>query len=256
MRCTVCGTDNDAAQVRCGKCGQMLTHLRSRVAGPGNGIASGVSNHSASEVARKYKNEYSHVSIDQTDRSIEMIQDLLEMISTQKVDSKALCEHIVKTVYRQMHVKEVSVGLRSASDGKFRYVTMHGMRANVWTEHKKLAYTNDEFSDSAIYKGTMISKYTKLFLAEDEPYHESEKGTFNEHLMQISMRKAIDDSIEGDYLDIHVFGQGNELLGWIEISGTWENKLLGPRSLKTMEIMASLAGIAFARDPTIVGQTP
>lgn len=256
MKCTSCGTDNEAAHVRCMKCGHPLTIQKNKVSGPANGFTSVALGITASDVARKYKNEYSHVSIDQTDRSIETIQDLLEMISTKKVDSKALCDHIAKTVYRQMHIKEVSVGLRSTSDSKYRYASMQGMRANVWTEHQKLAYTKDQFFDNSVYKGTTISKYTKLLLAEDEPYHESEKGTFSEHLSQSSKRKAAGDSIEGDYLDIHVLGRGDELLGWIEISGTWEGKLPDPRTLKTLEIMASLIGIAFSRDPQIIEQAP
>jgi hypothetical protein len=255
MRCTICGTDNDATQIRCKTCGRALAHMNNNAPGSAIGAVSVESAHSASEVARKYKNDYAHISIDQTDRSIETILEFLEMISMQKADSKTLCDYIAKTVYRHMHIKEVSVGLRSASDGKLRYFTMQGMRANVWAEHRKLAYTQDEFFDNTTYKGTMISKYTKLLLAEDEPYHESEKGTFSEHLSQASMRKTLYDSIEGDYIDVHVFGHGGEVLGWIEISGTWENKLLTPKSLKTLEIMAGLLGIALARDPAVVGPT-
>jgi hypothetical protein len=240
-------------QNRCKKCNLPLAQSKDKGIGRTNVSASSATAFSPTDVARRYKSDYSRASNDLTDRSIECIQELCELIMTPKVGSKELTESIIKLIFRQFHIKEVSIGLRSASDGRFRYVAMEGMRANIWAEHVKLSYTKDVFFDSKKYKGTQVSKYTKLLLAEDEPYDDGEKKTYSEHLMLSSARKAYDDSIEGDYLDILVFGPQDQVLGWIEISGTWDGKLPSPKIIRTIEVFASLLGIALSRDPSIAG---
>jgi hypothetical protein len=253
MKCPICGTENDVKQNRCKKCNLPLAQSKDKGIGRTNGSASTATAFSPTDVARRYKNDYSRVSNDQTERSIESIQELCELIMKPKVGSKELVESVIKMIFRQFHIKEVSIGLRSASDGRYRYVAMQGMRANVWAEHTGLSYAKDTFFDNETYKGNHISKHTKLLLAEDEPYDDGEKKTYSEHLMLISARKAYDDTIEGDYLDILVFGTGDQILGWIEISGTWDGKLPSSRTIKTIETYADLLGIALSRDPSITG---
>jgi hypothetical protein len=238
---------------RCIKCNRTLAQPKDKGASHKDGGASPATAISPTEVARTYKNDYSHASNEQTDRSIECIQELCERMITQKVGSKEICESALKLIFRQFHIKEVSVALRSASDGRYRYVAMQGMRANVWEVHCGLSYTKDGLFDSKKYKSTQVSKYTRLFLAEDEPYDSAEKKTYSEHLMLGSVRRAHDDSIEGDYLDILIFGPGDFILGFIEISGTWDGKLPTPRAIKTLEIVANLVGIVVSRDPSIAG---
>ena len=240
-------------QNRCKKCNRPLAQPKDKGASHKDGSASPATAISPTEVARTYKSEYSRASNDQTDRSIECIQELCERIITQKVGSKEICESALKLIFRQFHIKEVAIALRNASDGRYRYVAMQGMRANVWEVHRGLSYTKDGLFDSKKYKSTQVSKYTKLFLAEDEPYDDAEKKTYSEHLMLGSVRRAQDDSIEGDYLDIVIFGPGDDILGWIEISGTWDGKLPSPRAIKTLEVIANLVGIALSRDPSIAG---
>jgi len=253
MKCPSCGTENDVMQNRCKKCNRPLAQSKDKGIGLTNVSASSTTTFSPTDVARRYKSEYSRASNDLTDRSIECIQEICGWIMTPKVGSKELIESTIKLIFRQFHIKEVSIGLRSASDGRYRYVAMEGMRANVWAEHLGLSYGKDTFFDNKTYKGTQISKYTKLLLAEDEPYDKGEKKTYSEHLMLSSARKAYDDSIEGDYLDILVFGPEDQVLGWIEISGTWDGKLPSTKTIKTLEVFASLLGIALSRDPSIAG---
>jgi len=170
-----------------------------------------------------------------------------------KHDSRQLVDYSAKLIFKQFHIKEVAIGLRSSSDGRFRYVAMQGMRANIWAQHTGLSYGHDSFFSNSKYKGTLISKLTKLLLAEDEPYDEVEKKTYNEHLMRSSKRRTPDDSIEGDYLDTLIYGIDGGLIGWIEISGTWDDKLPSASAIRAIEIIANLMGIALSRDPAIAG---
>jgi hypothetical protein len=66
-------------------------------------------------------------------------------------------------------------------------------------------------------------------------------------LMLQSARKSLDDTIEGDYIDVLILGKGEELLGWIEISGMQNGKFPDAQTLKCIELLATVIGVALAR---------
>lgn len=253
MKCPTCETENQNTQSRCQKCGRQLTATGAKPSGAANATPPSSAAVSPDEVARKLKMDYSRVAKDDADRYLECVQQLSTQIVTPKNDSRQLVDYAAKMIFKQFHIKEVAIGLRSASDGRFRYVAMQGMRANIWAQHTGLSYAHDSFFSNSKYKGTLISKLTKLLLAEDEPYDEVEKKTYSEHLMRSSKRRMPDDSIEGDYLDTLIYGTDGDLIGWIEVSGTWDDKLPTARAIRAIEIMANLMGIALSRDPAIAG---
>jgi len=126
-------------------------------------------------------------------------------------------------------------------------VAEHGMRTDIWAAHKKITYTYDDLNDPKKYRPITISHQTKLFLAEDDPYGPGESNTYSEHMMRQSKRKSATDSIEGDYIDIYIFGPQDETYGWIEISGTWDGRIPDARSIRCLEMISSVLGIAIAR---------
>ncbi len=253
MKCPTCGTENDAAQSRCRKCSSKLTAAVAKPTSVANVASPRSAGISPDDVARKLKMDYSHAAKDEADRYLECVQQISGQIVKPKHDSRELVDQAAKLIFKQFHIKEVAIGLRSASDGRFRYIAMQGMRANIWAQHTGLSYSHESFFSNSKYKGTLISKLTKLLLAEDEPYDDEEKKTYNEHLMRSSRRRAPDDSIEGDYLDTLIYGIDGSLLGWIEISGTWDDRLPSARAIRAIEIIANLMGIALSRDPAIAG---
>lgn len=253
MKCLTCETENDETYSRCRRCGSQLTATAARPASVAKATPPGPATVSPDDVARKLKMDYSRAAKDEADRYLECVQQLSGQMMKPKHDSRELAAYAAKLIFRQFHIKEVSIGLRSASDGRFRYVAMQGMRANIWAQHTGLSYTHDCFFSNSKYKGTLVSKLTKLLLAEDEPYDEVDKKTYNEHLMRSSKRRTTDDSIEGDYLDTLIYGIDGGLIGWIEISGTWDDKLPSARAIRAIEIIANLMGIALSRDPAIAG---
>jgi len=253
MKCPTCETENDATQSRCRKCGTQLTATAAKPTSVANAAPPKSTAVSPDDVARKLKMDYSRAAKDEADRYLECIQQISGEIVKPKQDSRQLVDFAAKLIFKQVHIKEVAIGLRSASDGKFRYVAMQGMRANIWAQHSGLSYTHDSFFSNSLYKGTLISKLTKLLLAEDKPYDEVDKKTYSEHLMRSSKRRTPDDSIEGDYLDTLIYGIDGGLIGWIEISGTWEDKLPSARAIRAIETIANLMGIALSRDPDVAG---
>ena len=65
--------------------------------------------------------------------------------------------------------------------------------------------------------------------------------------MMRSKRKTSEDSIEGDYLDVLVYGPKDEILGWIEVSGTWDGKLPDAQTIRSLEVVSSVLSLAIVR---------
>lgn len=197
-------------------------------------------------IKRKMWMDYQYASTNPASEQLDCIHDLLRRLADPHQDLTSFLQLVADTVFTKLWIKEVTVGIRSPHDGLYRYVAQAGLRDQSWEEHKKIAYTYEQFMDPQLYKYKQISKYTRLFLAEDNPYATGEQGTYNRPLTLQSKRKALDDSLEGDYLDIHVFGKDDELLGWVEISGLKNGKLPDTHTIKCLEVLASVVGVALA----------
>ncbi|MCJ7489570.1 MAG: hypothetical protein MUO87_05450 [Thermoplasmata archaeon] len=141
-------------------------------------------------------------------------------------------------------IKEVTMALRNRSDGLYRYEVMSGLSDASWEAHRQLAYTLEQCEDPELYTSAQISNLTRLFLVEDNPYGKDEESTFNRELMLQSSRKSLDETIEGDYIDVRILGKGGALLGWIELSGTTDGKFPDVHTIKCLELLASVLGIA------------
>jgi len=203
------------------------------------------------EVARKLRQDYTHGARDSSIRQLDTVHLLIKYLTKADPNLDEMLEQTARLVYTQFNIKEVSIGLRSASDGLYRYVAEHGMRTDIWAAHKKITYSYDDLNDTKRYKPVTISHHTKLYLAEDNPYGPDEADTYSEHMMKQSKRKSATDSIEGDYIDIFIFGPQDETYGWIEISGTWDGRIPDAKAIRCLEMIASVLGIAITRHQTM-----
>jgi hypothetical protein len=189
------------------------------------------------------KFEYSYARKTQLEKNIEAMDGLLTKVRKQRMALQTLLNEVSDYIYRQLRIREVSIGLKSPKDGKYRYEAQAGMRENVWKAHLRIAYDFEDMLYPERWKGRPISKYTSLFLAEDLPYANGEGDTYDYQIMMKSERKSTEDTREGDYLDTHIIGTNDELLGWIEISGTWNGKLPDTETIKCIEHIAHLLSL-------------
>lgn len=199
-------------------------------------------------VKMKLKMDYARLQKDPGIRALDSILELTHHLKRPRVDVRGLIDDAIKLMYRQLHIKEITVGLKDPSDGLYRYVAQQGVRQEIWEGHKELAYSADAFTGRGKWKGTAISANSMLYLVEDDPYAEGEKDTYQEHLSQVSRRRTLEDSIEGDYLDVHITGAGNEILGWFEVSSMWDGKLPSANTIRWMELIADIVSIALSRE--------
>jgi len=176
--------------------------------------------------------------------ALDYIHTVINELADPKLDIHKFLQDAANTMCNRLCIHEVTIGLKSPKDGMYRYEVMAGLEDSEWAAHKQLSYTLDQFDNPELYKFMKISKYTRLYLAEDNPYGAGEDGTYSKPLMLMSARKSLENTIEGDYLDIYILGKNDELQGWIEISGMENGKFPDVQTIKVVELLASVIGIA------------
>jgi hypothetical protein len=200
------------------------------------------------DIPRKMKLEYNFPAAGKTYRVLDQIGGLLVHFQKQQVDLRELMTDAANLISKQFSLKEVGIGLK-ASDGTYRYEVLVGYRPETEAVTRKLVYTYEQFTDASIYKGTMISKYTKVFLSEDNPWLDSEKDTYSTPSLLGMTRRSLDDYLEGDYLDTHIFGKNDELIGWIEFAGTTYGKLPDMSAIRWVEFIGRIIAAAAVTQP-------
>ena len=203
------------------------------------------------ELIKKRMNlSYQYDSANPANERLDCVQSLISALADQQLSMSEFLQSAADVIRDKFWVKEVTMGLRSRSDGLYRYEVMSGLSDASWEAHRQLAYTLKQFEDPELYTSAQISNLTRLFLAEDNPYGKDEESTFNRELMLQSSRKSLDETIEGDYIDVKILGKGGAILGWIEISGTTDGKFPDVHTIKCLELLASVLGIALTFSET------
>lgn len=260
MRCPSCGEDNLSSIGLCKKCGKPLVPS-SRVGRTPTAsqrpVAFGSARTLAAEqsiamprdidykdIPKKMKFDYERAVRDPSGRTLAAIQALIVQIENPQPDVRKLMFDASNLISHQFGIMDIAMG-QKGSDGLFRYEVLVGPRDDAIAERKKIAYKKEEFYDAGPYKGYWISRYTKLYLSEDHPYTDLETTTYNRPiLLKDTKRRLPTEALEGDYLDVCIFDAKNELIGWIEISGTRTGQLPDVTAIRWIEIMGSIIGIA------------
>ena len=190
---------------------------------------------------------YQYACSNPANERTDCVHALITKLADPDIDMHMFLQEAADTINSKLAIKETTIGLKSPSDGMYRYEVMSGLTDSEWDAHKHLSYKHEDFHSQDVYKSFQISRYTRILLAEDNPYANGEEATYERDLMLQSKRKSLDDTIEGDYLDICIFGKGDDLLGWIEISGMRNGRFPDTEMIKCLELLASVIGVALAR---------
>jgi len=190
---------------------------------------------------------YQYACSNPSNERTDCVHAMINKLADPSLDMKVFLQEVADNITNKLGIKEATIGLKDSSDGHYRYVAMSGLSDSEWEAHKALAYDYEDFYSQNVYKFMQISRYTHLSLADDNPYAEGEDATYEKDLMLQSKRKGLEDTIEGDYIDILIFGKGEELLGWIEISGMKSGHFPDVETIKCLELLASVIGVALAR---------
>ena len=259
MRCVICGAVNDDTALKCKSCGESFSRPEELHSKRGSNQTHGHAREAVNsrfaqttpiasihhhDIARKWKFEYSYGAPDQTSRGLEVINGILSHLEKPHIDLQPMLDDAAASISKQLGIREVTIGLKNKKDGLFRYVSIVGVRDDAEQALRRLTYTVDDFRADGRYKGTALGRQSILFLAEDNPYVAGEEDTYSHPVLLGSRRKSLTDSIEGDYIDVLIFGKGSEIIGWIEIAGTRAGKIPDVATIRWIEMISKIIGAA------------
>jgi len=176
-------------------------------------------------------------------RALDGIQQFLISAQIPPVTVKSVMHEAALAIYRTFMFQEISIGLKSESDGRYRYMEFLGLPKPIEEALRKLSYDLDEFFNQRDYPSIWLSKVTELCITEENPQLEIEKDTYDPATFLGRVRKSPDEFIEGDYFDISMFDMNGVLVGWIEISKPLRNKMPSIQAISRLELFASVLSV-------------
>lgn len=199
---------------------------------------------SPKEVALRMKLDYSRGVKDHTTKALEAVCDLCWKLEQPHFTADSFVRDAAELISKLFGIESVAIGVRDPVDGLYRYKAVVGLEKEVVEGFSKLAYTREQLIDSSKYPSHEISSHTMLFLSEEHPYAKGEEFTYRRPGLIGMKRRTVTDSLEADYLDIFFHEPGGDILGFIEISGTRLRKLPDVATIRWIELVGALLGVA------------
>jgi hypothetical protein len=200
-------------------------------------------------VKRRLKFDYLKIRNDHASKTLEIYSQLMAHFQRPQMSVMAMIREATGLIQRHFRLRWCMIGLREP-DGFYRYLVMTGMRDDAWATQKTKQYKLVDFNLSAEnYKAGEISKLTRVYLEEENPLGKSDEGVVNRPALLRLKRKSDEDVLEADFIDTLILGPGDDLLGWIEYSGTVTGKFPDAMTIRHIEIISHILGAALVSHP-------
>lgn len=202
----------------------------------------------AETVKRRLRFDYARVKNEPGCRAVDGITALMAHFHRPQMNIVEVIQDASNIIQRQFKFKWVMVGIKSKSDGLFRYTVMTGMRPDVWESQRKRTYKAEDFEPSCgNYKFGEISELTRLYLQEENMlFSDDDKKLVQRPALLMTRRTGTSETLEADFIDTLIYGPGRTLLGWIEYSGTVANEFPQPVVIRQIEGYAAVLSAAIA----------
>lgn len=192
-------------------------------------------------IDREYRayieSSYSPVPKDEQEKIIDNVITLVEMGHDSKQTLKSTLEYAARMVFKLFHFQRVSVGLRSRKDGYYRYEVIFGHGKDIEEAMRKVKYNYEDMVSNERFPYIKIGRLSELDPAEGVP--EWEKDWYMPFALA-ERRKSRDEFHEGDYIDVWMFSQNRELIGWFEIAGPISKKLPPRNDVRWIELIGAI----------------
>ena len=183
----------------------------------------------------------------------EMVDDALRMFNDELLgtrDVNRILQEAGELIFSLFGFKEVLIGMREDS-GLFRYIVIIGHSKKAEEAIVGAEYRIEEMACSEDYPCINISHQSEFCFKEDLPDDEKELRQFNRPSEIAVERANLEDMMEGDYLDIYIYGPEDRMLGWIEVAYPTNGKFPSRETVRGLELLASTIGVAL----TYIGMT-
>lgn len=201
----------------------------------------------AESVKRRLRFDYMRVKSDPAAKNLDVLTAVLVVTQRPQLTPIELSQETVNILQKQYRLRWAMIGLRNRVDGKYRYEVNCGMREDAWSRQKAKTYSLADFMEtSQRYKFGEISKLTRVYPEEENPLFNDDQLLTNRPVLLKSKRSSDDETLEADFIDTLIMGPGNDLLGWIEYSGTIANRFPDATVIRGIEVIAGVLALAMA----------
>jgi hypothetical protein len=194
------------------------------------------------ELKRSIRERYS--SIPQNDG--EMVVDALRMFNDELLgtrDVNRILQEAGELIFSLFGFKEVLIGLQEGN-GLFKYSVILGHSKRAEEAIVEAEYRIEEMACCEDYPCITVSHQSEFCFKEDLPDDEREVRQFNRPSEISVERTNLEDMMEGDYLDVFIYGPEDKMLGWIEVSYPTNGKFPSRETIRGLELLASNIGVA------------
>jgi hypothetical protein len=196
------------------------------------------------EVALRMRLDYSRGVKDHITRALEAISDLCWELEQPQTSADSFLRDAAELISKLFGIESVAIGVRDPVDRLYKYRAVVGLEKESADGYSNITYTREQLQNGSTYPSHEISSHTRLFLSEEHPYAEGEESTYRRPGLIGMKRRTLTDSLEADYLDIFFNAPNGDILGFIEISGTRLRKLPDAATIRWIELIGALVGVA------------
>ena len=197
------------------------------------------------ELKRSIRERYSSIPQNESEMIVDAIRMFNEeMLGTRDIDR--ILQEAGELVFSLFGFKEVLIGLKE-ENGLFRYKVILGHSKKAEDAIVEAEYEIEEMSCSEDFPCVMVSNQSEFCFKEDLPDNEREVRQFNRPADLSNERKNLEDMMEGDYLDVFIYGKDDKMIGWIEVSYPSNGKFPSREAVRGLELLASTLGVAFSK---------
>ena len=198
-------------------------------------------------VKRNLRTNYLAARSDPSTRIIDGYSALLARFHKHPLVVHDFAQEAAGFIQKHFRLRWVMIG-RKSPDGIYRYEAMAGVKPDVWEKQRARTYTKEDFAPvvEGFFSAGEISRLTKIYLEEDNPLGEEDLAKINQPELLKSKRRAQEDALEGDFLDTLILSADNDLLGWIDYSGTLTGRFPDPMTIRWVELMSTLLATAMS----------
>ena len=197
----------------------------------------------AKEIEALLKKRYSERASTEDQKIVEGVQNFIVHVQRRR-SAHNLLQEAARTIHRVFPFQEITIGIKNPDDGLYRYDTFIGYTHEAEEEFKKHTYTLKEFFDPSEFPSIRICKLIDVTIAENEPAMEKELACWNRPLETNVPRKSPDEFTEGDYMDVLVYSEDNEMVAWMELSNPRDGKMPSASTLKGLELFSAVMSLA------------
>lgn len=211
-------------------------------------------NDKAMEFERAIKEKYTTMEKETDVRIIEAIQRILAHARDPNKTTTAILEETTRMIFSVFKFKEIIIGLKDRNNGLFKHEIFLGYSRQVEQALRKTYYDEEYFIGYDKQNGIPLSKFTKYRMIEHQ-VPEDWQNVYEQHMDELASdslrnpRTSIEEIHDGDEILVFMYGPNESLIGWIDLGLTIDKKLPPGKSLKYIELIASvIASIVYERE--------